>query len=136
MTTNEAFHPARPGPWVRARSMQWIGASLLLAMAAIDLLVYVGEGLAFEYPGVLFLLDAAAAVVIAAGFICAPRLAWHLGALLTATTIALFVVVHTIGLPAFQLGDWLEVVAFLPLGPLSLAVEAAFLVTYAIARTA
>jgi hypothetical protein len=62
--------------------------------------------------------------------------AWHLGALLAASTIALFVVVHTVGLPAFQLSDWLEVVAQLPLGPLSLAVEGAFLAIYAIARPA
>lgn len=65
------------------------GVALLLAMAAIDLLVNFGFSLAFAYPGVLFMLNAGAAVVIAAVLVRGYAVAWHAGALLAASTAVL-----------------------------------------------
>lgn len=103
---------------------------MLLAMAVIDLLVYFGFSLAFAYPGILFLLNAVSAVVIAAGLLGGYRPAWHLGALLAATMMVLFVLVRITGLPDFQLDDRIVLLGFLPLGPLSLAAEGLFLGLY------
>ena len=99
------------------------GVGLLLAMAAIDLLVYFGFALTFAYPGILFLLNAAAAAVIAAGLVRSYPAAWHAGALLGATTAVVFVLVRTTGLPNFRLTDWVVTAGLLPLGPLSLVVD-------------
>lgn len=116
---------------VRAASLTAVGVALLLAMAAIDLLVYFAFALTFAYSGVLFLLNAAAAVVIAAVLVRGYAVAWHAGALLAASTVVLFVLVRTTGLPGFQLSDWIVTVGILPLGPLSLVVEVLFCGLYA-----
>lgn len=131
MATRQTTQHALSGARARSRPLTWVGAALLVVIAAIHVAVYVGFGLTFGYPGALFLLNAAAAIILAAGILGGLRLAWHLGALLAAGTIVVFIVVHTIGLPAFYLEDWIEMVGIAPLGPLSLVVEAAFLVTYA-----
>jgi hypothetical protein len=109
------------------------GAALLLATALIDLLLYFGLSIPFGYPGVLFLLNAAAGIGLAAMLVAGVRVAWDLGAAFTAATIVLFVLSRTTGLPGLQLSDWLVFLGFLPLGPLSLVVEGLFVVVYALA---
>jgi hypothetical protein len=104
------------------------GALLLAAMAVIDVLVVAAFVPVTTYPGILFLLNAAFAVVLAAGVLRGLRPAWQLGILLTGVTIVAFVAVRTVGLFGLLLNDWLVLLGPLPLGPLSLVVEAAFIV--------
>ena len=125
-----AVHPTVDSMRSRGATLTGLGVTLLLAMAVIDLLVYFGFGLPFAYPGILFLLNAAAAAVIGAWLLTGTPAAWHLGAGLAAATVVLFVVVRTIGLPGFQLSDWVVMLGFLPLGPLSLVVEVLFVGLY------
>lgn len=114
----------------RRTPLQTAGAVILLVIAAIHVLVYVSYALTPGYPGFLFLLNAAASVLLAIAVLANIRLAWPAGAVLAATTIVFFVIVHTVGLPAFQLSDWLTMVGFLPLGPLSLLAEALLIALY------
>ncbi|HEX3630467.1 MAG TPA: hypothetical protein VHW91_08355 [Candidatus Dormibacteraeota bacterium] len=118
------------GASVRVAPLTAPGVVLLLAIAAIDLLVYFGFALTFAYPGILFVLNATAAAVIAAGLLRGYRVAWHAGALLAASTAVAFVLVRTTGLPGFRLSDWIVTVGLLPLGPLSLVAEALFFGLY------
>lgn len=106
------------------------GAVILVVIAAIHVLVYVGFALTPGYPGFLFLLNAAASVLLAIAVLANIRLAWPASALLAAVTIVFFVVVHTVGLPGFQLSDWLSGVGFLPLGPISLFAELLLIALY------
>ncbi|MBO0701902.1 MAG: hypothetical protein J2P38_03150 [Candidatus Dormibacteraeota bacterium] len=132
MATRQTMQRTMSGSRPLARPTTWVGAALLVVIAVIHVAVYVGFQLTVGYPGGLFLLNAAAAIVLAAGIVGGLRLAWHLGALFAAGTIVAFIVVHTIGLPGFYLESWIESVGGVPLGPLSLVVEVAFLVTYAL----
>jgi hypothetical protein len=109
------------------------GAVLLVITGLIDLLVYFGVGLSFDYPGFLFLLNALFAIVFAAGVLARITAAWHLGAALSVVTALLFVLARTTGLPGIHFSDWVVMLGFLPLGPLSLIAELAFLPFYAIA---
>ena len=131
MAIKETSHGGWSAARSRPRTTELLAGALLAAMAAIHLLVYFGFQLTFGYPGALFVINAVAAVLIGAGVLGGLRPAWHLAALFAAGTIAAFFVVHTVGLPGFYLPDWVEMVGPLPLGPLSLAVEAALLLTYA-----
>lgn len=118
-----------------ATALYRVGALLLLVIAVLHALVYVGFSLTPGYPGILFLLNVAAAVVLAVGVFVRFRPAWHLSALFAAGTIVFFVIVHTVGLPAFHLNDWVAMVGFLPLGPLALIAEALLLALYAFERS-
>jgi hypothetical protein len=62
-------------------------------------------GLAFAYPGILFLLNAGGAAVLAVSLLRGYQAAWDVAAGLAASTAALFVAVRTVGLPNFQLSD-------------------------------
>lgn len=132
MATRQSTQHALSDPQARSRPLTWVGAALLVAIAAIHVGVNVGFGLGFGYPGALFLLNAAGAIVLAAGILGGIRAAWHLGAVLAAASIVVYIVVHTTGLPGFYLEDWTAMVGILPLGPLSLVVEPLFLITYAV----
>lgn len=110
--------------------LQMAGAGILLVIAAIHVLVYVGYSLTPGYPGFLFLLNAAVSAVLAVAVLANIRPAWPASAVLAALTIVFFVLVHTVGLPAFQLSDWLSTVGFLPLGPLSLTAEVLLIALY------
>lgn len=112
-----------------------VGGVLLLLIAVLHVLVYVGFSLTPAYPGFLFLLNVVAAVALAVGVFLRFRPAWHLSALFAAGTIVFFVIVHTVGLPAFHLNDWVAMVGPLPLGPLSLIAEALLLALYAFERS-
>ena len=125
-----AVRPTVDSMLSRGASLTGVGVTLLLAMAAIDLLVYFGFGLTFAYPGILFLLNAAAAAVLAGSLMRGYQVAWDVAAGLAASTAVLFVIVRTVGLPNFQLSDWVVMLGFLPLGPLSLVMEALFLGLY------
>lgn len=114
----------------RRTPLRTAGAVILLVMAAIHVLVYVGFALTPGYPGFLFLLNAAGSVALAIAVLANVRLAWPASAVLAAVTIVFFVIVHTVGLPAFQLPDWLSTVGFLPLGPISLLAEALLIALY------
>jgi hypothetical protein len=114
----------------RFTTVRLFGAGLLFVMALIDLLVYVGFSLSPMYPGALFLLNCAAATFLSVGILLGLGPAWHLGAVLTVATIVLFVLVRTLGLPAFRLDDWMVFLGPLPLGPISLVVEVIFLGLY------
>ena len=111
------------------------GGVVLLVIAVLHVLVYVGFSLTPGYPGILFLLNVAASVVLAVGVFLRFRPAWHLSALFAAGTIVLFVLVRTVGLPAFHLTSWTSMVGFLPLGPLSLIAEGLLLALYAVERS-
>jgi hypothetical protein len=127
---SQASAPSRPA------IERVMGAGLLLAMALIHLLVYVGFSLTPAYPGGLFLLNCVATLLLAIGIVRGLEPAWHLGAVLAAASIVLFVLIRTVGLPAFRLHDWIVFVGPLPLGPISLAVEVIFLGLYAAGRRA
>ena len=118
-----------------ATTLYRVGGVLLLVLAVIHILVYVGFSLTPAYPGFLFLLNVAASVALAVGVLVGFRPAWHASALFAAGTIALFVIVRTVGLPAFHLTNWVSMVGFLPLGPLSLVADGLLIALYAVDRS-
>ena len=111
-----------------------VGTGLLLATGLVDLVLYFGKSIPFGYPGILFLLNAAAAIVLAVALLFGLRMAWHLGALLTAVTIISFILARTTGLPGLQLSDWLVMLGFIPLGPVSLVAEGLFVAVYLVTK--
>ena len=78
------------------------------------------------YIGVLFALNAAAAVALAAMLLSHPRPAWPLAAALAAVTVVLYVVARSAGLPAYHENDWVDA----PYGLPSLALEVLLVVLY------
>jgi hypothetical protein len=60
------------------------------------------------YLGLSFLAQFAVSVIAAAGILMGSRLAWGLGALVSAASIAMYVVSRTVGLPGQSGEEWLE----------------------------
>lgn len=118
---------------VRTSAIDVAGAVLLLLLAAIHVTVYLAFALTPAYPGALFLLNAASAVVLAFGVFRGIQTAWHAGAALALLPFLAFVATRTVGLPEFHLTDWAVVFGIVPLGPLSFADELLIVITYALA---
>jgi uncharacterized membrane protein YfcA len=101
-----------------------------LVMTGIALIALTGLIHAFEAPeyldekayvGILFILNAAGALVAAIGIWRGSRAAWALGILVAAGAFAGYILSRTTGLPGgFKESDWE------PLGIASLVIEAAF----------
>jgi hypothetical protein len=82
------------------------------------------------YKGLLFLANGIAAVVAAFGIYGGERIwGWGLGVLVAGGALVGYVISRTVGLPGLAPDVWLE-----PLGVLSLGVEGAFIVLFALAR--
>jgi uncharacterized membrane protein YfcA len=85
---------------------------------AIEAPEYLGEK---AYVGILFIANAAGALVAAIGIWRGSRAAWGLGILVAAGAFAGYILARTTGLPGgFKESDWA------PLGIASLVIEAAF----------
>jgi hypothetical protein len=108
------------------------GGVLLLLLEAIHITVYLAFALTPSYPGGLFLLNVASAVVLAFGVFRGIRTAWHAGAAVALLTFLAFVATRTVGLPEFHLTDWAVVVGIVPLGPLSFADELLIVIAYGV----
>src|SRR5690349_3840153 len=92
--------------------------ALIGLIHAVEAPEYLGEE---AYVGILFILNAVGALVVAVGIWRGSRAAWGLGILVAAGAFAGYVLAHTTGLPgAFKESEWL------PLGIASLVIEAAF----------
>jgi len=110
----------------------WAGILLVLATG----LIHGVEGPAnyheAAYKGILFFLNAAAALVAARGIYRGAKLwGWTFGMLLSAGALMLYLVSHTIGLPGLEIDDeWFE-----PLGVASLLVEGLYVLVYASVMT-
>ena len=114
------------------RTRTWAGLMLVLATG----LIHVVEGPAnyheAAYKGILFVLNAAGALVAARGIYRGEKLwGWTLGVLISAGALMLYLVSHTIGLPGLEIDDeWFE-----PLGVASLLVEGLYVLVYASVMT-
>lgn len=60
------------------------------------------------YLGMSFLAQFVVTVVAAAGILLGSRLAWGLGAVVSAASIAMYVISRTVGLPGQSGEEWLE----------------------------
>jgi hypothetical protein len=92
--------------------------ALIGLIHAIEAPEYLGEE---AYVGILFILNAVGALVVAVGIWRGSRAAWGLGILVAAGAFTGYILAHTTGLPGgFKESEWL------PLGIASLVIEAAF----------
>jgi Na+/proline symporter len=111
-----------------------------LALVGIALIALIGLIHAFEAPeylglkayvGVLFILNAVGALVVAIGIWRGSRAAWALGVLVAAGAFAGYILARTTGLPGgFKETEWT------PLGIASLVIEAAYCLVAARALSA
>jgi hypothetical protein len=106
-----------------------VAAAVLLTAIALVHLVLVPRYMD-EHPVVawLFIGDSLTAVVLAAGVLARRATALALGGVLAAVTAAGFILSRTTGMPGYRDDDWSESLAGIPLGVLSIVVEAALVV--------
>jgi hypothetical protein len=121
---------ARPTP----KAFQGAGVLLLFACALIHLISAPDHLQEATYVGVLFLANAAGALVAAFGIYRGRLWGWLLGALVAGGAFVMFLVSRLIGLPAYQehLGMWMGDSFGDRLGIPSLFVEAPLVVLSAI----
>ena len=95
----------RPTP----KAFRWVGVILLFACALIHLISAPDHLQEATYIGVLFLANAAGALVAAFGIYRDRLWGWVLGALVAGGAFVMFMVSRLIGLPAYQehLGMWM-----------------------------
>ncbi|MFE7529688.1 hypothetical protein ACFU7Y_28840 [Kitasatospora sp. NPDC057542] len=81
------------------------------------------------YVGVLFVVGSAVMLVVAVALVALrrPAVAWLAGAVTSVGMIAGFLLSRTVGLPDYHEDGW-----ELPYGPISLVVEALFVVTFVV----
>jgi hypothetical protein len=104
------------------------GIALILVTGAIHFIDAPGSFGDATYKGVLFLANGIAALVAAWGISRGERSwGWGLGLLVAGGALVGYVISRTVGLPGLAPDIWLE-----PLGILSLMVEAAFVVLFAV----
>jgi hypothetical protein len=101
-----------------------LGVALILAVGAIHLVTAPDQFNDAMYKGVLFLANAAGAVVAAVGIWRSQRWAWILGVAFSVLTAAGYVLSRTVGLPG--LPD--DPNMFEPLGVAAVVCELAFIV--------
>ena len=113
---------------------RWAGVLLLLACALIHLISAPDHLQEATYVGVLFLANAAGALVAAFGIYRDRLWGWLLGALVAGGAFVMFMVSRLIGLPAYQehVGMWIGDSFGDRLGIPSLFVEAPLVVLSAI----
>ncbi|HNP70689.1 MAG TPA: hypothetical protein PLO33_01685 [Kouleothrix sp.] len=113
---------------VLSRTLVWIGIALILATGLIHLVEAPENYEEAAYKGVLFFLNAAGALIAAAGIFRRQRSwGWSLGALIALGSIVGYAISRTIGLPGLEVDDeWLE-----PMGVASLLAEGLYLALYA-----
>ncbi len=104
----------------------WTGIALILATGLLHLVEAPENLQEMAYKGILFYLNAAAAVVAAVGIFRQRNWGWWLGVLVAGGSLVMYAISRTIGLPGLPAADesWLE-----PSGVLSLLVETGFVIT-------
>lgn len=112
------------------RGRAFTGTALLLGVGAIHVIAFPDHYEVAAYIGGLFILLAAATVVLAIGIGARIRFAWSLAALLFAVSIVLYVVARTSGLPYYHETNWLDPMGSVPLGLLSVILEGLFVFLY------
>jgi hypothetical protein len=106
------------------------GIALILVTGAIHFVDAPGSFGDATYKGLLFVANGIAAMVAAVGIYRGERIwGWALGVLVAGGALVGYVISRTVGLPGLEPEAWLE-----PLGILSLMVEAAFIVLFALSR--
>ncbi len=102
------------------------GIALILLVGAIHVVDAPDSFSEALYKGLLFTANGVGSLVAATGiFLDRRNLGWNLGALVAAGAFAGYVISRAIGLPGLGLDVWFE-----PLGVLSLAAEAVYMVVY------
>ena len=103
-------------------SIEGAAVVLILMVGLIHLIDAPGSFGDATYKGVLFLVNAAGAVVAAVGIRGGSwTYGWALGLIVAAGAFVAYVISRTVGLPGIPPDDWFE-----EIGLLSLVVEAAF----------
>jgi hypothetical protein len=123
-----AMTVARQPLFPSARSV--FAALMLAAMAVIHVVALPVHAAEAAYIGVLFALDAACAVLAAAGVAAGSAAGWRLGAAISAASLCGYVLARTAGLPDFHESDWFDFLGPLPIGLMAVVAEALFLVVY------
>jgi len=112
------------------KALRWAGVLLIVACGLIHLISAPDHLQEATYVGVLFLANAAGALVAAFGIYRDRLWGWLLGALVAGGAFVMFVVSRLIGLPAYQehVGMWIGDSFGDRLGIPSLIVEAPLVV--------
>src|SRR5215217_5756126 len=116
------------------KALRWAGVLLIVACGLIHLIGAPDHLQEATYVGVLFLANAAGALVAAFGIYRDRLWGWLLGALVAGGAFVMFMVSRLIGLPAYQehVGMWIGDSFGDRLGVPSLIVEGPFVVLAAI----
>ncbi len=109
-----------------SKILVWAGILLILATGAIHLIESPHHFEEAKHIGILFALNGIGSAAAALGIYLQRGLGWWLGALIAAFAIVSYIVSRTVGLPGTEIEEWETV------GMLSLAVEAGFLLVYAL----
>ncbi|MFN8593046.1 MAG: hypothetical protein U0031_16440 [Thermomicrobiales bacterium] len=114
------------GKMMASSWQMFLGIALILATGLIHLAEtqeYFGE---VKYIGALFALSVVGSVISAVGIARGERWGWTLGVLVAGGSLVGYLLSRTIGIPMFRENSWEEFSE--PMGLLSLAVEALFLI--------
>jgi hypothetical protein len=104
--------------------LRWVGVGLILAIGVIHLMTAPDQFDDATYKGLLFLANAAGAVIVAIGLWRSYTWAWVLGLVISAATAAGYLLSRTLGLPGLPVDPEL----FEPLGIAAVFCEVAFVV--------
>ena len=125
LSTLTASTPVR-----RSRGQGLIASGLLLSNGVIHVVAFPDHFQVAAYIGVLFLLLALATVPLAIGIGADSQIAWDIAAAMSGIAIIAYVLARTLGLPFYHESSWLDMMGPVPLGLLSVIVEALFLLMY------
>lgn len=109
-----------------SKTLVWAGILLVLAVGLIHLVEAPENYEESAYKGILFFLNAAGALVAAAGIYRRSRLGWSLGLFIAAGSLVGYAISRTVGLPGLEVDDeWFE-----PIGVASMIAEGLFVLLY------
>ena len=114
---------------MKPRTVQWLGAALIVGMGIIHLLMAPVEFVEAAYLGVLFEANFLASIIATRGILRGKTWGWALGLLLAVGALAGYVLSRTVGMPGMEIEDW-----FYPVGVLSLVLEGAFVALVVVAK--
>lgn len=106
------------------------GAAFLAASGLLHVIAFPEHAEAAQYIGILFLLYAAAAFVLAAGMLFSGSRVWALASLMAGAAIALYVLARTTDLPSYVEDDWIDAIGSFPMGLITVATEAMLILLY------
>jgi hypothetical protein len=106
---------------MKSRLSEWSGIVLMSIIGVIHLILMRGEYDEAHYLGMLFAANFVGAIVSAVGIYRDSFWGWMLGFLVSAGSLAGYILSRTVGLPGMEVEEWLN-----PYGILSVLLEAVF----------